>query len=81
VTAPRILAFREAELPARKEAFEVLVGDLGRVASAVYALGLYLHHLKEENGADTAILLSEVLERRVEALRRLTEQREGLADS
>ena len=77
MSGPRILAFREAEVPARKEAFEILVGDVGRVASAVYALGVYLRQEEEGYGSDMAILLSEVLERRVDALRRLTEEREG----
>ena len=80
MSCPPLVGFREIELPARKEAFEILVGDVGRVASAVYALGVYLHQEEEGYGSDTAILLSEVLERRVEALRRLTEEREGLAD-
>ncbi len=77
MSGSRILAFREAEVPARKEAFEILVGDVGRVASAVYALGMYLDGVKEEVGANAAILLSEVIDRRVEMLQELTEQREG----
>jgi hypothetical protein len=40
---------------------------------------VYLHQ-EEGYGSDTAVLLSEVLERRVEAPRRLTEEREGPAD-
>ncbi len=75
-----LIGFREVELPAREVAFEILVAEVGRVASALYALHCYLHQVKEENGSDTALLLSDVLERRAEALRELVEQREGLAD-
>jgi hypothetical protein len=81
VSAARpLIGFREAEVPAREVAFEILVADVGRVASALYALHCYLHRLKEENGSDTALLLSDVLERRVEALRELVQRREGLVD-
>jgi hypothetical protein len=77
VSGPRILAFRKAALPAREEDFEAVVGDIRRAAAAVYALGMYLDGVKEEVGANAAILLSEVIERRVEMLQGLTEQREG----
>ena len=74
---PRPLAFRKAALPAREEDFEAVVADIGRAGAAVYALGMYLDGVKEEVGANAAILLSEVIERRVEMLQGLTEQREG----
>ena len=80
MSAPRPLAFRKAALPAREQDFEELVADIRRAGAAVYALGMYLDGVKEEVGAHAAILLSEVIERRVEMLQGLTEQREGRAD-
>lgn len=72
-----ILGFREVEVPARTVAFEDVVADLKRAAAGVYALALYLGHTKEPTGSDAAVLLSEVIERRCEALQRLVEQAEG----
>ena len=77
MTVPHILAFREAELPAREVSFEALVADIKRAAASVYMVGVALDHLNEDSGGAAAILLSEVIRRRCEALERLTEQREG----
>ncbi len=77
MTGPRILAFREAELPARTVAFERVVADIKRAAGGIYMVGVALDHLNEDSGAAAAILLSELIRRRCEALEKLTEQREG----
>ncbi len=72
-----LLAFRKAELPAREVSFEELVADIKRAAASVYMVGIALEHLGEESGGSAAVVLSEVIRRRCEALERLAEQREG----
>ena len=73
-----ILGFREVEVPAREVAFEVLVIELGQAADAMYALSQYLGSVaKEKVGSGAAMLLSEFVERRCDALQRLVEQRDG----
>ncbi len=76
-TSRAILGFREIEVPAREVSFEALVADIKRAAGGIYMVGLALDHLNEDSGGGAAILLSEVIRRRCEALERLTEQREG----
>ena len=76
-TTRAIPAFREAELPAREVSFEALVADIKRAAGGIYMVGIALEHLGEESGGSAAVVLSEVIRRRCEALERLAEQREG----
>ena len=47
------------------------------LGNAGYMVGVALDHLNEDSGGAAAILLSEVIRRRCEALERLAEQREG----
>ena len=76
-----ILAFRKVELAAETVDFERVVIELGQAAEALYATGLLLAHDGHTIGSEAVVLLSREIRRRVEALHRLTEQREGAADA
>lgn len=72
--APRVTSWSGGRSPAEQTEFEQVVYQVERISSSLYVLHLYLAELKEEDGAATAHLLHDELDRQAAALREMMHQ-------